>query len=199
MLQFSTGMGSHRVMRGGAGGDGGGDGSGQGSRGCEVPLLAMYGHRLHGTAAEWRRGGCFVMGGRCMRGFYHTFDDQELGMERRLSRRVTLQLDANVAEGENFLFSYITNLSVQGIFLRSEDPLPPGTVVRLTFRPPGGGTMALEGEVRWINPVIPDAVNPHAGMGIRFVRTTPEQEKRLLDLVQRVAYLGAEEVETSPV
>jgi type IV pilus assembly protein PilZ len=78
-----------------------------------------------------------------------------------------------------------------GIFVRSEEPLAKGTMLRLKFAPPGAEAFDLEGEVVWINPPRPDAVNP--GMGIRFVHLTPDTRERLVELVRTIAYLHADE------
>lgn len=87
----------------------------------------------------------------------------------------------------NFLFSYLTDISVLGIFLRSEDPLAVGTKMRLRFRGEGD-PFELSGEVMWVNPWREDAPNP--GMGVRFVDVSPESRERLVALVRAVAYLN---------
>ncbi len=111
--------------------------------------------------------------------------------ERRQSRRLPVDYSVDYHHGDTFLFSYITNISEMGIFVRSEEPLAKGTMLRLKFAPPGGEAFDLEGEVAWINPPRPDAVNP--GMGIRFVHLTPETRERLVDLVRTIAYLHADD------
>lgn len=109
--------------------------------------------------------------------------------ERRATERIPVELSVDYRHGDTFLFSYITNISLMGIFVRSEDPLPPGTVLTLRFSPPGGEAMEIEGEVMWINPVRPGGENINPGMGVRFLGLTPDQRERLVDLVRTIAYL----------
>jgi uncharacterized protein (TIGR02266 family) len=116
------------------------------------------------------------------------------GRERRGARRVRVALEVNYRSADTFLFAYITDLSLLGIFVRTDAPSPPGTRLTLRFTPPGqSAAMELEGQVIWINPVRPileGGRNP--GMGIRFYSVTEDQRERLVDLVRTVAYLPDE-------
>lgn len=109
--------------------------------------------------------------------------------ERRASERIPVTLSVDYKHGDTFLFSYITNISTMGIFVRSEDPLPPGTSLTLRFTPPGGELLEIAGEVTWINPFRPGGENLNPGMGVRFVGLTPEIRERLVELVRTIAYL----------
>ena len=114
--------------------------------------------------------------------------------ERRRARRVQVALEVNYRSADTFLFAYITDLSLLGIFVRTEAPSPPGTRLTLRFTPTAHpATMELEGQVIWINPVRADhegGRNP--GMGIRFIGVTDVQRERLVELVRTVAYLPGE-------
>lgn len=113
-----------------------------------------------------------------------------MGDERREHERYPTELSVDVKTGENFLFAYITNISEMGIFIRSDDPLPIGTEVSLSFASPGGETsVKVEGTVVWINPVRPSGDNPNPGMGVRFADLTPELREQLVEIVRAVAYL----------
>ena len=109
--------------------------------------------------------------------------------ERRATERVPVTFSVDYKHGDTFLFSYITNISAMGIFVRSETPLPPGTLLTLRFAPPGGEPMEIGGEVMWINPFRPEGENLNPGMGVRFVGLTPALRERLVDLVRTIAYL----------
>ena len=110
--------------------------------------------------------------------------------ERRSFTRFDVSVSVDYASGDTFLFSYITNISEMGIFLRSEDPLPVGTVLRLRFAPEGQEPLEVAGEVVWINPIRPGGENLNPGMGVRFMNLTAEVRERVVDLVRTVAYLG---------
>ena len=120
--------------------------------------------------------------------------------ERRRAPRVFVDLEVDYASEENYLFAYITDISATGIFVRTTSPEQPGTLLNLRFasppRPPGDRDEQLspiecEGEVIWINPYRPGAMdNLHPGMGIRFVGIDDELRDRLLELIRRFAYLS---------
>ncbi len=113
-----------------------------------------------------------------------------MGDERREHERFPTELSVDVKTGENFLFAYITNISEMGIFVRSDDPLPIGTEVSLSFTGPDGArNVKVDGTVVWINPVRPTGDNPNPGMGVRFAGLTPELRERLVEIVRAVAYL----------
>ena len=116
-------------------------------------------------------------------------DDDETGRERRRHERYDVQLTVDYGSGDTFLFSYITNISAMGIFIRTEDPLAIGTRLALRFTPKDEETLELSGEVAWVNPVKAGADNLNPGMGVRFVDLTPPQRERVVDLVRTVAYL----------
>lgn len=117
-----------------------------------------------------------------------------MGRERRKAQRVPVALEVNYRSADTFLFAYITDLSVLGIFVRTESPNPPGTRLTLRFTPPGySAPMELKGQVMWINPVRDDdesGRNP--GMGVRFIGVTEQQREQLVDMVRTVAYLPDE-------
>lgn len=110
------------------------------------------------------------------------------GVERRRYERYDAELSVDWASGETFLFSYITNISEMGIFIRSDDPPPVGTALRLRFAS-DTSELELDGVVAWINPLRADGENLNPGMGVRFTGLTPEQRERVVDLVRTVAYL----------
>lgn len=114
------------------------------------------------------------------------------GADRREHERFDIELSVDWTSGENFLFSYITNISEMGIFIRSDDPAPVGTELRLRFGLEDE-PLELDGLVVWINPVRPGGDNLNPGMGVRFVGLTPEQRERVVDVVRTVAYLQEDE------
>lgn len=109
--------------------------------------------------------------------------------ERRRHERFATEIKVDYRSGENFLFSYIRNISEMGIFIRSDDPLPVGTEIELCFRPDGEDPLDVRGLVVWVNPVKPIGENLNPGMGVRFENLTPELRERLVDLVRTIAYL----------
>lgn len=119
---------------------------------------------------------------------------QQFGAERRRAPRVLVNLEVDYGNQDNFLFAYIRDISVTGIFVRTDTPDEPGTRLNLRFTPQGSAKILdVEGEVIWVNPYRPsdnDCIYP--GMGIRFVDLTGDQLSRLTELVTTFAYLDDE-------
>lgn len=108
---------------------------------------------------------------------------------RREHDRWDTDLSVDWSSGENFLFSYITNISEMGIFIRTDDPPAVGTSLKLRFAIAGEAPLELSGVVAWINPLRPGGENLNPGMGVRFDALTAEQRERVVALVKTVAYL----------
>lgn len=131
-------------------------------------------------------------------------EDRRLGRERRQFERVLVDLEVDYKCEDTFLFAYITDISAMGIFVRTNNPEPPGTRLNLRFSPPGTeAAFELEGVVVWVNPYRPgDRENLNPGMGIQFVDLTPAQRERLTDLIKTFAYLdddGDDDDDRKPV
>jgi uncharacterized protein (TIGR02266 family) len=110
--------------------------------------------------------------------------------ERRRSPRVLVDLEVDYASEDNYLFAYITDINVTGIFVRTTSPEVLGTQLNLRFSPDDSGPIEIEGEVIWVNPYRPGTPdNLHPGMGIRFAGLDDELRDRLLGLIRRFAYL----------
>lgn len=61
--------------------------------------------------------------------------------------------------------AHTSNIGIGGAFVVTEDPAPPGTRLELALGMPGGRTVQVRGEVRWIADGDDDAVH---GMGVKF-------------------------------
>jgi type IV pilus assembly protein PilZ len=121
-------------------------------------------------------------------------DRRSSGRDRRVHTRVTVDIEVDYKSADNFLFAYITDISAMGIFIRTNAPEPPGTKLNLSFAPPGGPRLDLEGRVMWVNPFRPgsyDNINP--GMGVQFVDLSAEQREQIVNLVRTFAYLSDDE------
>lgn len=110
--------------------------------------------------------------------------------ERRAAPRVLVDLDVDYRSEDTYLFASSRDISETGIFVRTIEPLPPGTQLNLRFRPDDDEVLELEGEVIWVNPYRPDALaNLDPGMGVRFVALRTAVRHRLLELIRRIAYI----------
>jgi type IV pilus assembly protein PilZ len=105
---------------------------------------------------------------------------------------VPIDLEVDYACDDTFLFAYITDISILGIFVRTNQPAPPGTQLMLRFTPPGAAPLQVKGEVIWINPYRPHEEQANPGMGIRFINMTAPQRDAIGHLVRTFAYLDDE-------
>ncbi|MEM6960748.1 MAG: PilZ domain-containing protein [Myxococcota bacterium] len=116
-------------------------------------------------------------------------DEAQDFSEKRRAARFETSVEVEYTCGENFLFSYMTNISEMGIFIRTDSPLEVGSLLTLRFSAGFESTLVVEGTVAWINPFRPDGDNLNPGMGVRFEKLTPAIREQLVELVRTVAYL----------
>jgi len=109
--------------------------------------------------------------------------------DRRSHDRFDVEWAVDCATDDTFLYASIANISAMGIFVKTTDPLALGTMLVLSFEPPGYEPFKLEGEVAWINAVRADGDNPNPGMGVRFVNLLPEERERLVEVIRTIAYV----------
>jgi type IV pilus assembly protein PilZ len=110
--------------------------------------------------------------------------------DRREHERVLVSFEVDYRCDDTFLFAYITDLSAMGIFVQTTTPHAPGTQLNMSFRPPAGLQIDIEGRVIWVNrprPDSPDSRNP--GMGVQFIDLTPAQRDQIVGLIRTFAYL----------
>ncbi|HET8539273.1 MAG TPA: TIGR02266 family protein, partial [Anaeromyxobacter sp.] len=111
--------------------------------------------------------------------------------EKRSDRRVGAELRLRLAyeSVDEFIERYATNVSRGGIFVRTRDPSPPGTELRIDIALERGDEVIRgRGIVRWTTPPSAPGEPAHEpGMGVKFTELTPES-RALVDLV--VATLG---------
>ncbi|MCA9624827.1 MAG: PilZ domain-containing protein [Myxococcales bacterium] len=110
--------------------------------------------------------------------------------EKRDSERFDVAWTVDCETEDTFLFAAITNISAMGIFVRTDEPLPVGTIMYLRFAPSRGpGPFILKGRVQWVNRFSLFGENLNPGMGIMFVDLAPDDRERLVQAVRSIAYL----------
>jgi type IV pilus assembly protein PilZ len=76
------------------------------------------------------------------------------------------------------LLSYVGGLGLGGLFIRTKDPLPVGSVIQILIAVPGDGVRARA--------VVRD-VRANEGMGVGIVAMGPEDRQRLSKFVSELA------------
>jgi predicted Ser/Thr protein kinase len=108
-----------------------------------------------------------------------------LGPEGRTYRRVPVDMVASARpanlpeETRRKLAAKVLNVSRGGLFLACAEPSPAGTLLEFSFRPSADAEV-MEGlaVVRWVS-------DRPLGMGLEFVRLSPEEKERIATMVAR--------------
>jgi uncharacterized protein (TIGR02266 family) len=107
--------------------------------------------------------------------------------EKRQAQRVPVQGEVKLEfeSFQGFITEIAANLSLGGMFIQSQNPPPLGTVVKFRLRLKEGLSL-IEGsaEVTWIRPST-EAGDRLAGMGVRFIKLTPESRDLVFKIVDR--------------
>ena len=94
--------------------------------------------------------------------------------EKRIAHRLVVNREfESLAE---FITEYVSDISRQGVFIRSDDPLPIGTKVDLRFTIIAGDFETIEGIGEVVRVVAAGGSQP-SGMGVTFVELTQDSEK----------------------
>jgi len=101
-------------------------------------------------------------------------------VDKREAPRISLSTIVSIKfkSLEEFSSLCSKNISVTGIFLETEDPLPMGTLVNLEFTVAGDDSPLIKVEGKVARRVEPGSEEGSAtpGMGIEFVNLDPESE-----------------------
>jgi len=110
--------------------------------------------------------------------------------DRRSVERIDVTWAVDCETEDTFLYAKITNISEMGIFVKTTEPLPVGTLLTLRFAAPRmTEPFVLQGTVQWVNELRPLADNPNPGMGVRFMNLTLADRERIVEAIRTIAYL----------
>lgn len=104
------------------------------------------------------------------------------GPEKRLSPRVAVNHEFSSIE--EFITEYVSDISKDGVFIRSDDPLPVGTKVDLRFTVIVGDFETIEG-IGEVVRVVPPGSSGAPGMGVVFTELTGYSQKLVDHLLLR--------------
>ncbi|MCA9563710.1 MAG: PilZ domain-containing protein [Myxococcales bacterium] len=109
--------------------------------------------------------------------------------EKRAHQR--LEVNREFESVDDFVTEYVTNISRGGVFIRSKNPLPPGTEVNLKFSIVSDDFQMIEGVGRVVRI---DETPENMGMGVLFTQLSAESEEAVNLLADRIeARLQAED------
>ena len=115
-----------------------------------------------------------------------------MATERRLHYRSQLNMlvQFRVGDLKEFMREYAANISGGGMFVRTREPHPEGSMIYLQFRLKDGSTI-IEGLGKVVHVNSPEHAIP--GMGVEFVNLDADSKKIIDSIVeQRAQELGDE-------
>jgi uncharacterized protein (TIGR02266 family) len=110
-----------------------------------------------------------------------------MAAERRRSVRIEKFLEVKYWTNRYSVAAHTADISENGVFVDTRNPLAPGTVLALSIRlsdDPSDAPVMATGKVVWAEPMM--------GMGIDFLEMSPEDRDRIRGLIH------AELAATSP-
>ncbi|MBW2732579.1 MAG: PilZ domain-containing protein [Deltaproteobacteria bacterium] len=95
-------------------------------------------------------------------------------------RQPRITINREFASVDQFITEYVSDISRSGIFIRSKDPLPKGTKVKLHFTVIVDEIETIEG----LGEVVRVSDDP-AGMGVAFIELSPHSERLIEGILAR--------------
>lgn len=101
--------------------------------------------------------------------------------DKRQFQRFIRRLEVEFSSNDKHYRGISSNFSVGGLFVRTNHPFPPGTVIDMTIHLPTGGIAYLKGKVK--SALRTPVVSIKNGMGVEIV----EKDAAFVDLIKRLS------------
>jgi len=99
---------------------------------------------------------------------------------RRTEERTGTKIRITFKSASDFFRAYIGNLATGGLFIKTTQTVPPGTIINLEFNLPGSDHfIQVNGKVIWARSKEESDERKPSGLGIQFVDMSPEDSKLL--------------------
>ena len=108
-------------------------------------------------------------------------NEMQFGGQRKHSR---VTVNKEFRSVEQFIKEYVQNISEAGAFIKSDDPLPVGTIVNLRFTLIMDELETIEGEGKVVRVVKPGG-DQTPGMGVVFTQLTKFSQRLLKTMLVR--------------
>lgn len=106
--------------------------------------------------------------------------------ERRSNKRIPAKFKINYVHNEDYLISFSKDISVEGMFIYTENPPAVGDITKLTFSIGKLDLISVNAKVIWVNVA---GLKKDAGMGVQFIDPPTPLKKNILEIINRVAVL----------
>jgi CRP/FNR family cyclic AMP-dependent transcriptional regulator len=104
----------------------------------------------------------------------------------RKEERVSAKIRISFKKANDFIKAYIANLGSGGLFINTEKFLPVGSFLNLEFNLPDSSKVILtQGKVAWTRPKDSSTQKIPPGMGIEFIKMSPEDKQALDNYLER--------------
>ncbi len=104
--------------------------------------------------------------------------------ERRISTRVPAQFQVNFIHEGDYLISHSRDISVDGMFLYTENPPSVAEQTELTFSIGDLRDVSLMAEVVWVNHA---RSKKDSGMAVKFINPHQDLVDAILNIIHKVA------------
>lgn len=110
--------------------------------------------------------------------------------ERRRYPRIPAQIEVNIVHDDDYIISLSKDISVDGMFIATNNPPPVGTIQTLIFSIGDLREISVKAMVMWTNQ---NENVADQGMGVQFIDATEELKEAILHCVNRVAVFDTED------
>lgn len=111
------------------------------------------------------------------------------GSDRRRTRRAPFEIPVDYSTVDSFFAEFSSNINEGGMFIETDRPAEPDTVVQISFRLPGAEEpIKVEGRVAWVSDGTQGSTR---GMGIEFRALAPEARERINRVVRSLRVPGS--------
>lgn len=107
--------------------------------------------------------------------------------ERRINRRVDAAFKINYIHEGDYLISFSKDISIEGMFIYTEKPLPVGSPTQVSFSMDGvDEPITVKAKVVWANM---HGGKKDKGIGVKFLNPPAKVKQAVLHFVNRVAII----------
>jgi uncharacterized protein (TIGR02266 family) len=106
--------------------------------------------------------------------------------DRRSNQRVPGKYEINFINEGDYLISFSKDISVDGMFIRTDNPPPVGETTQLTFSIGDIEQISVDAKIVWVND---SESSGDPGMGVQFINPPARLKDTILSIVKRVAVL----------
>lgn len=110
--------------------------------------------------------------------------------EKRRNTRLPAQIEVNIHHDDDYIISLSKDISVDGMFISTDNLPPVGSMQKLTFSIGNLKKVTVKAMVMWVSK---NENGRDHGMGVQFIDVSEELKDVILHIVNRVAVFDTED------